>query len=118
MDLNPYDAIIVGTGATGGIAALTLAEQGIIGLLIMVTLVGIFFYLSGKYYLKSNHTFNKKLCLMIILALTTYFSHGVLNNYLDTDKASIPIWGLLAMFVCLDTYYDKVNKSTERIKNK
>ncbi len=29
MDLNPYDAIIVGTGATGGIAALTLAEQGI-----------------------------------------------------------------------------------------
>ena len=29
MDLNPYDAVIVGTGATGGIAALTLAEQGI-----------------------------------------------------------------------------------------
>ena len=29
MDLIPYDAIIVGTGATGGIAALTLAEQGI-----------------------------------------------------------------------------------------
>ncbi len=29
MDLNPYEAIIVGTGATGGIAALTLAEQGI-----------------------------------------------------------------------------------------
>ncbi len=29
MDLNPYDAIIVGTGATGGMAALTLAEQGI-----------------------------------------------------------------------------------------
>ena len=34
MDLNPYDAIIVGTGATGGIAALTLAEQGIKVLLI------------------------------------------------------------------------------------
>jgi len=29
LDLNPYDAVIVGTGATGGIAALTLAEQGI-----------------------------------------------------------------------------------------
>ena len=29
MDINPYDAIIVGSGATGGIAALTLAEQGI-----------------------------------------------------------------------------------------
>ena len=29
MDINPYDAIIVGSGATGGVAALTLAEQGI-----------------------------------------------------------------------------------------
>ena len=29
MDLNPYDAIVVGSGATGGVAALTLAERGI-----------------------------------------------------------------------------------------
>ncbi len=29
MNINPYDAIVVGSGATGGIAALTLAEQGI-----------------------------------------------------------------------------------------
>ena len=29
MDINPYDAIVVGSGATGGIAALTLAQQGI-----------------------------------------------------------------------------------------
>ena len=29
MDISPYDAIIVGSGATGGVAALTLAEQGI-----------------------------------------------------------------------------------------
>ena len=34
MDINPYDAIVVGSGATGGIAALTLAEQGIKVLLI------------------------------------------------------------------------------------
>jgi len=27
--INPYDAIVVGSGATGGVAALTLAEQGI-----------------------------------------------------------------------------------------
>jgi len=29
LDINPYDAIVVGSGATGGIAALTLAEQGV-----------------------------------------------------------------------------------------
>ncbi len=29
MDLHPFDAIVVGSGATGGIAAYTLAKQGI-----------------------------------------------------------------------------------------
>jgi len=29
LDISPYEAIVVGSGATGGIAALTLAEQGI-----------------------------------------------------------------------------------------
>ena len=29
MELDPYEAIVVGSGATGGMAALTLAEQGI-----------------------------------------------------------------------------------------
>ncbi len=29
MDIGPYDAIVVGSGATGGVAALTLAQQGI-----------------------------------------------------------------------------------------
>ena len=29
MDIKPYDAIVVGSGATGGVAALTLAERGI-----------------------------------------------------------------------------------------
>ena len=29
MDINPFDVIVVGSGATGGVAALTLAEQGI-----------------------------------------------------------------------------------------
>jgi hypothetical protein len=41
---------------------------------------------------------------MIILSLTTYFTHGVLNNYLDTDKAAIPVWGLVALFVAIKTY--------------
>ncbi len=34
LELKPYEAIVVGSGATGGVAALTLAEQGIRVLLI------------------------------------------------------------------------------------
>jgi len=37
----------------------------------------------------------------------TYFIHGVLNNYLDTDKASVPFWGFIAILVALDVYHRK-----------
>ena len=81
-----------------------LAEQGVFGILLMLILVITIFYLTGEFYIRTEIKFNKNLCLMIILSLTTYFTHGVLNNYLDTDKASIPVWGLIAIFVCLASY--------------
>ena len=49
---------------------------------------------------------------MIILSLT-YFSHGVLNNYLDTDKAAIPIWGLISIFITITTILN-INPKKQR----
>ena len=40
---------------------------------------------------------------MIIVSLATYFSHGILNNYLDTDKASVLVWGLISLFICISS---------------
>jgi hypothetical protein len=45
---------------------------------------------------------DKMLALGLFLGLITYFVHGVLNNYLDTDKASAPFWGFLALLVVMD----------------
>ena len=88
-----------------------LAEQGLIGMILMISLVGLLFIYMSNYYIKCNDSFQKQLVLMIILALTTYFTHGVLNNYLDTDKASVPVWGLIALFVCIKSYKSKPIKS-------
>ena len=52
----------------------------------------------------------KILLLTIILGLITYFAHGILNNYLDTDKATIPVWGFTAIIVMLDIKYPKAKK--------
>lgn len=95
-----------------------LAEQGIIGMLLMVLLVIMVFYSTGKFFVNNTNSFEKRLCLMIILSLATYFSHGILNNYLDTDKASIPVWGLIAIFVTLKTYSLDNLSSKERTINK
>jgi len=88
-----------------------LAEQGLIGMILMITLVCLIFIYMSNYQIKCDDSFQKKLVLMIILALTTYFTHGILNNYLDTDKASVPVWGLIALFVSLKSYSSKQSKS-------
>jgi O-antigen ligase len=84
-----------------------LAEQGFIGFLINAVLIAVLFISTGLYYIKCDNSYYKNLTLMIILALTTYFSHGVLNNYLDTDKAAIPVWGLIGIFISITTILNR-----------
>jgi O-antigen ligase len=82
-----------------------LAESGVIGSLsfILIAILGI---MTGyKVYHKLDDKRLKQLVLAIILGLITYLAHGVLNNFLDTDKASALFWGFLAVFVSLDIYY-------------
>ena len=78
-----------------------LSEQGILGLIFIIGIVFAFFNYSGKFYINSNHKQTRGITLMIIVSLSTYFAHGILNNYLDTDKASVLVWGLMSLFICL-----------------
>ena len=63
----------------------------------------------------------KRLIMMILLGMVTYFTHGILNNYLDSDKASIPVWGMMAIIVAIDLFHEKEKKtkaiSTESSSN-
>jgi len=62
-------------------------------------------YRTGyRVYHQSDKKEIKEFTLFIILGFTTYVIHGFLNNFLDTDKASIPFWGFIAIFVALDVY--------------
>ncbi len=50
---------------------------------------------------------------MATLGLITYISHGFLNNFLDTDKLSVPFWGFVAIIVALDVYHTQHPKQIE-----
>lgn len=80
-----------------------LAEMGLIGFLAIIALVSAIFYLgiTTYYRLYEQDKELRILVLAMILALVTYFFHGILNNYLDTDKASVPIWSICAIFMVL-----------------
>ena len=84
-----------------------LAESGVFGLLSFLLIVITTLITGVRVFRNSQIIEVKQLALYITLGLTTYFVHGVLNNFLDSDKASVPVWGFMAMLVALDVYNKK-----------
>lgn len=84
-----------------------LAEMGLVGMLLVLALIS-FVLISGiRVYRRAAKPEIKMLSLAAVLALVSYFTHGLINNFLDSDKASIPVWGMMAMIVAIDVFYEK-----------
>lgn len=94
----------------------SLAEMGIFGLLTFLAVVAAIFYQSITLYIKwpQEDKKNRVLIMSIILSLTTYFVHAFLNNYLDTDKAAVPIWAMCAMIIALQAELRKRQQGSDR----
>jgi O-antigen ligase len=92
-----------------------LAEQGLPGTIIFLVLAFGVTILAFKVYGKLPPGDTRIIVLMTYLGLVTYFIHGVLNNYLDTDKASVPFWGFIAVLVAIDLYH---NDDSVRVETK
>ena len=65
----------------------------------MLALVFVSLFTGIRTYNHSHDKTNRLLALMMTLALVTYFVHGFLNNFLDTDKLSLPFWGAFAVIM-------------------
>ncbi len=93
-----------------------LSEMGLIGMLSFIAIVASIFYTGIHLFLKwpslkEEDKEIRTLILAMILSLVTYFTHGFLNNYLDTDKASIPIWTFCATFIGLEIMLKQQTKN-------
>lgn len=84
-----------------------LAEQGFVGLLIVIVLLLYYTSLGYKLVYTVAESEIRILVIGLFLGLMTYFVHGFLNNFLDTDKLSLPFWSFLAALVSIDLYYRK-----------
>jgi len=82
-----------------------LAEQGILGFLSILSIIGITLWTGFRVYFNNKNKNFKIVILSIILGLCTYYIHGIMNNFLDTDKASALFWGYSAMIVAADIYH-------------
>ncbi len=79
-----------------------LSEFGILGALSMLLLVFFVIRTGIRVYYKQSDPILKMLAIAMTIGLVTYFFHGIMNNFLDTDKASALVWGGMAMLVVLD----------------
>ncbi len=88
-----------------------LTESGVFGLLSFLAIVVCVLYTAMKVYHKSDNKKIKFICLVLMLGLVTYYVHGILNNFLDSDKASVPFWGFTAIIVALDLYHSRQSQN-------
>ena len=84
-----------------------LSEQGVLGMFSFILIVIVVLYTGIGAYTRADDKRIKTLLLASVAALVTYYTHGVLNNFLDTDKAAVPFWGITAIIVALDLYTKK-----------
>ena len=79
-----------------------LAESGVLGLLTFLLVIIVVIYTGVNAYTRIQDRRLKQLVLGALLGLITYYIHGFLNNFLDTDKLSVPFWGFTAIIVAVD----------------
>ena len=88
-----------------------LSETGWPGLLIFLLFITTVFFNAIVLYPQLEDKKEQWMLMACILGLVTYFSHAILNNFLDMDKASVPIWAFVALIVVLD-----VNHKNKKIE--
>jgi len=79
-----------------------LSESGLPGLLSVLLLVLTAVYTGLRTYRRLPPGRMKMITMSVFLGLVTYFTHGMLNNFLHSDKASALVWGFIAILVAID----------------
>lgn len=81
-----------------------LSEQGFMAPLLFLALIAVVAQSTSNYMRRTKNYSNILLSRGILLGLVTYWVHGVLNYFLDTEKASVPFWGFIAVLVALQIF--------------
>lgn len=84
-----------------------LSEQGFMGPLLFLAIIAVTVQTTASFMVRTRNKSDKILARSILLGLITYWVHGLLNYFLDTEKASVPYWGFIAALVALQIYREE-----------
>ena len=90
-----------------------LIDSGIPGLLSFLLIIFLVIRSAINSYNRMEHIQHKILIWSVLVGFVSYLIHGFLNNFLDTDKASVPFWSFIAIIVVMDLSF-KTNRSSSK----
>jgi O-antigen ligase len=90
-----------------------LAESGVFGMLSFLVIIICVVYYAVTLYPRIQNKEHRMYLMCMFLGLVTYLIHGILNNFLDTDKASAPFWGFIAAIVAIEVYHVETPKKQD-----
>lgn len=94
-----------------------MAETGFMGLITLLIFIVVVIYTGVHAYSRTNDKRLKTILMGALLGLITYHIHGTMNNFLDTDKLSVPYWGFAAIIVAIDIHTRKIQaESASEVK--
>ena len=104
---NPHQKTIISTnnGDVGNAHSEyigPLAEQGLPGMLLVLLFLFILSQTAVRVIYRSRSPSERLMATALFMGLVSYFTHGLLNNFLDMDKAAVPVWGFSAALVMMD----------------
>jgi|TARA_B110000259_G_scaffold38501_1_gene43888 putative inorganic carbon (HCO3(-)) transporter len=111
FEYAPYqrskDKTIISTNAGDGGNAHSeylgpLSEQGALGTVFMLGFIFVVCRTAVRVYKSNLAKESRMIGLTAFMGLITYYLHGILNNFLDTDKASALFWGFSVIILILD----------------
>lgn len=82
-----------------------LSETGLPGFVIFNLLLLVTVSTAIRIYRTSRRKEIRWLAIAFLMGFITYFFHGLFNSFLDTDKASVLVYGSLSAFVAMDIHH-------------
>ena len=78
----------------------------------MILIISFTVITGSKIYKRLSPGGVRGLTKALLLGLITYYVHGILNFFLDTDKASVLFWGFTAAIVAIDIFHSNPKNDT------
>ncbi len=84
-----------------------LSETGMPGMLLVIALFTMVIITAVRNFKNNPNKEFRWMSLGILLGFVSYFTHGLLNNFLDTDKISVPFWSFMAILVAINVFHNR-----------